>query len=135
PAAVPHEQEDEEQWHAEQPHGRDEVRHRQDAVHLDITQTRPVRVFEELGHAWHRTMRPVSEPTSSPEPSVFSRIISGEFPGRFVWRDENVVAFLTIAPMRPGHVLVVPVEQIDKWTDVPPDLWAELSRVAHLIGG
>lgn len=67
--------------------------------------------------------------------SIFSRIIAGELPGRFVWRDERVVAFLTIAPMRPGHTLVVPVEQIDRWTDVPADLWAELCGVSHTIGG
>jgi diadenosine tetraphosphate (Ap4A) HIT family hydrolase len=78
-------------------------------------------------------MRRVSEPTSS-EPTVFTRIIRGELPGRFVWRSDDVVAFLTIAPLRPGHVLVVPVAQIDRWTDVPPELWAETSRVAHAIG-
>lgn len=67
--------------------------------------------------------------------SIFSRIIAGELPGRFVWRDETVVAFLTIAPIRPGHTLVVPVRQIDRWTDVPVDLWTEMSRVSHVIGG
>ena len=41
-------------------------------------------------------------------PSVFTKIIEGEVPGRFVWRDDRCVAFLTIAPLRPGHVLVVP---------------------------
>ena len=76
----------------------------------------------------------MSQPISSSEPSVFSRIIAGELPGRFVWRSDDVVAFLTIAPIRPGHVLVVPVEQIDKWTDVPVDLWSEVNRVAHVIG-
>lgn len=69
------------------------------------------------------------------EPSVFTRVIRGEFPGHFVWRDEEVVAFMTIAPLRPGHVLVVPVEQIDKWTDVPLPLWTRLNEVAHTIAG
>jgi diadenosine tetraphosphate (Ap4A) HIT family hydrolase len=68
-----------------------------------------------------------------PEPSVFSRVISGEFPGRFVHRDPNVVAFLSIAPIQPGHTLVVTVEQIDHWTDVPPDLWAKVSAVSQQI--
>ncbi|MDQ3152659.1 MAG: diadenosine tetraphosphate hydrolase, partial [Actinomycetota bacterium] len=39
--------------------------------------------------------------------TLFSRIIEGELPGRFVWADARCVAFLTIAPLRPGHVLVV----------------------------
>jgi histidine triad (HIT) family protein len=71
---------------------------------------------------------------SGAEPSIFTRIIRGELPGRFVWRDDEVVAFLTIAPIRPGHTLVVPVEQIDQWTDVPPALWARISEVQHHVG-
>ena len=65
-----------------------------------------------------------------PQPTIFSRIIEGELPGRFVWRDADKVAFLTIAPLRPGHVLVVPVEPIDHWLDVPAPLWAEMNDLA-----
>ncbi|MBA2496467.1 MAG: HIT family protein [Acidimicrobiia bacterium] len=66
--------------------------------------------------------------------SIFSRIIDGELPGRFVWRDERCAAMLTIAPLRPGHTLVVPVDEIDHWTDCPPDLLAHLIAVAREIG-
>ncbi len=68
------------------------------------------------------------------DPSVFSMIIRGDLPGRFVWRDDDVVAFLTIAPIRPGHTLVVPVEQIDQWTDVPAPLWARVGEVQQAVG-
>lgn len=67
-------------------------------------------------------------------PSVFTLIINGELPGRFVWKDEHCVAFLTINPLTPGHTLVVPRKEVDQWTDVEPDLWAHLSGVAHTIG-
>ncbi len=67
-------------------------------------------------------------------PSIFTRIIQGELPGRFVWRDERAVAFLTIAPLRPGHTLVVPVEEIDHWLDCDPDLTSHLTAVAQSIG-
>jgi histidine triad (HIT) family protein len=67
-------------------------------------------------------------------PTIFSRIIAGELPGRFVWRDESVVAFLTIAPIRPGHVLVVPIEQTDRFTDVNPTVWVHATAVAQDIG-
>jgi histidine triad (HIT) family protein len=67
-------------------------------------------------------------------PTIFSRIISGEFPGRFVWRDDRVVAFLTIEPMRPGHTLVVPREEVDHWIDLTPDLAAHVFHVAQQIG-
>jgi len=67
-------------------------------------------------------------------PTIFSRIISGEFPGRFVWRDERAVAFLSIEPMRPGHVLVVPREEVDHWIDLDPALASHLFLVAQHIG-
>lgn len=67
-------------------------------------------------------------------PSLFSRIIAGEIPGRFVWRDERCVAFLTIAPLAPGHTLVVPIEEIDHWIDLPEDLLAHVMEVARTVG-
>jgi len=70
----------------------------------------------------------------SDEPTIFTRIIRGELPGRFVWRDADVVAFLTIAPLRPGHTLVVPVAEVDRWTDLPDELWGRLNAVALEIG-
>ena len=66
-------------------------------------------------------------------PTLFTRIIEGEIPGRFVWRDDTVVAFLTIAPLRPGHVLVVPIAPVDKWTDLEPATWAHLTAVSRSI--
>lgn len=67
-------------------------------------------------------------------PSVFTRIIEGELPGRFVWRDERAVAFLTIEPMNPGHTLVVPRVEVDHWIDLDADLAAHLFVVAQWIG-
>ena len=66
--------------------------------------------------------------------TVFTKIIEGEIPGRFVWRDDRAVVFLTIAPMTPGHVLVVPIEEVDHWVDLDPDLAAHLMRVAREVG-
>ena len=66
--------------------------------------------------------------------TLFSRIIEGEIPGRFVWRDERCVAFLTITPLRPGHTLVVSRDEVDEWTDADDDLVAHLMVVAKHIG-
>lgn len=66
--------------------------------------------------------------------SVFTKIINGELPGRFVYRDDKVVAFLTIEPLAYGHTLVVPIEEVDKWTDLSPELWAHLNKVAQQVG-
>jgi diadenosine tetraphosphate (Ap4A) HIT family hydrolase len=66
--------------------------------------------------------------------TVFSKIIAGDLPGRFVYRDETVAAFLTIEPVAYGHTLVVPIEEVDKWTDADPALWAHLNEVAQYVG-
>ncbi len=66
--------------------------------------------------------------------TLFTKIIEGEIPGRFVWRDDRAVAFLTIAPIAPGHALVVPVDEVDHWVDLEPDLAAHLMEVARAVG-
>jgi diadenosine tetraphosphate (Ap4A) HIT family hydrolase len=67
-------------------------------------------------------------------PSIFTKIINGELPGRFVYRDDEVVAFLTIAPVRPGHTLVVPIQEIDSWLDIPDSLRDRLFAVSQKVG-
>jgi len=67
-------------------------------------------------------------------PSIFSRIIAGELPARFVWKDENAVAFLSNRPLRPGHTLVVPRLEVDHWLDVDPQILAHLTKIAQVIG-
>lgn len=66
--------------------------------------------------------------------TVFSKVINGDLPGRIVYRSSDVVAFLSIEPLTYGHVLVVPVEEVDKWTDIAPELWARLNAVAFEVG-
>ncbi len=66
--------------------------------------------------------------------SIFTKIIRGELPGHFVWRDDRAVAFMSIAPLKPGHTLVVPVEEVDHWIDLEPDAMQHLTGVAHWIG-
>ncbi len=65
--------------------------------------------------------------------SIFTQIIDGELPGHFVWKDEECVAFLTIAPLKPGHTLVVPRREVDSWTDLEPEEMQHLIRVAQAI--
>lgn len=66
--------------------------------------------------------------------TIFTRIIDGEIPGRFVWRDEQCVAFLTIAPLTTGHALVVPIQEVDHWIDLDADLAMHCFGVAQQIG-
>ena len=66
--------------------------------------------------------------------TIFTRILQGDIPGTFVHRDPQCAAFLSINPLAHGHTLVVPVEEIDHWVDMPDDLAAHIFQVAHRIG-
>lgn len=69
-----------------------------------------------------------------PMASIFTKIINRELPGRFVYEDDDVVAFLTIEPMTQGHTLVVPRAEIDNWQDVDGPAFARVMSVSQLIG-
>ncbi|PNI10056.1 diadenosine tetraphosphate hydrolase [Arthrobacter sp. AFG7.2] len=66
--------------------------------------------------------------------TLFTRILNGEIPGRFVWREPEVAAFLTTGPLADGHTLVVPTEEVDRWTDASPEILAKVMEVARRIG-
>jgi diadenosine tetraphosphate (Ap4A) HIT family hydrolase len=66
--------------------------------------------------------------------TVFTKIINRELPGRFVYEDDEVVAFLTIQPMTQGHTLVVPRAELDQWQELDPAVFARVMSVAQLIG-
>ena len=66
--------------------------------------------------------------------TVFTKIINGELPGRFVYEDDEVVAFLTIQPMTQGHTLVVPRAEIDQWQDIDKAQLGRVMSVAQLVG-
>ena len=67
-------------------------------------------------------------------PSIFTCIIDGEIPGRIVWRDEVCVAMVDIRPLNRGHTLVIPIAEVDQWTDLPAEVAAHCTSVAHAVG-
>ncbi|MGH7764910.1 MAG: HIT family protein [Candidatus Dormibacteraceae bacterium] len=66
--------------------------------------------------------------------TIFTQIIEGKIPGRFVWKDDECVSFLSHRPLRPGHALVVPRLEVDHWLDLKPALLAHLTGTARAIG-
>lgn len=66
--------------------------------------------------------------------TIFSKIINGELPGRFVHEDDEFVAFLTIAPVTQGHTLIVPRAEIDQWQDIDPAVWGRLTALSQKVG-
>jgi histidine triad (HIT) family protein len=65
--------------------------------------------------------------------TLFSKIINGDIPGTFVHKDEHCVVFMTINPITDGHVLVVPILEVDHWVDLPHDTSAHVFAVAQRI--
>lgn len=66
--------------------------------------------------------------------TVFTKILTGEWPGHFIYRDEQCAVFLSINPIRPGHALVVPIAEVSHWVDLDPELNAHLMRIAQRVG-
>jgi histidine triad (HIT) family protein len=67
--------------------------------------------------------------------TIFTKIIDGDIPGTFVYRDDLCVVFMSVNPIAPGHALVVPIEEIDHWIDATPEVSGHLFEVAHRIAG
>ena len=67
-------------------------------------------------------------------PTIFTRILNGDIPGTFIYRDDRCAAFLSINPLADGHVLVIPVEEVDHWVDLSPTLSEHLFKVSHHLG-
>ncbi|HSE61919.1 MAG TPA: HIT family protein [Candidatus Saccharimonadales bacterium] len=60
------------------------------------------------------------------EPSIFTRIISGDIPSHKVYEDDKTFAFLDIHPVLPGHTLVVPKAQVDRLEQLDDDDYVAL---------
>ena len=67
------------------------------------------------------------------EESVFTKIIKREIPAEIVYEDENVIAFLDIAPTNPGHTLVVPKKPARNVFDIDEESWGVLFRSVRTI--
>lgn len=66
--------------------------------------------------------------------SVYTKILEGRAPGRFIWRDDSCFAILTIEPRTPGHTLVIPLVEVDRWTDLCEELALHIFRIGRIIG-
>jgi len=58
--------------------------------------------------------------------SIFTKIINGEIPCHKVHENERFLAFLDISPLKTGHTLVIPKQEIDYLFDLPADLLSEI---------
>jgi len=61
--------------------------------------------------------------------TIFDRILDGEIPCHKVYEDEQVLAFLDIGPLAPGHTLVIPKERRARLHELSDESAAALGRV------
>jgi histidine triad (HIT) family protein len=65
--------------------------------------------------------------------TIFSRILRGEIPCARVYEDADVLAFLDIAPLSPGHTLVIPKEPAATLDQLSDEAAAAIGRVLPRI--
>ncbi len=65
--------------------------------------------------------------------TIFSKILQGQVAASFVYQDEKVSAFMDIQPINPGHVLVIPNQEVGSLTDLDEETVVHLFRLGHRI--
>ncbi len=65
--------------------------------------------------------------------SIFTKIIAREIPGHFIWEDDLCISIMTIMPIRDGHCMVIPKQEVDHWDDVPEDTARHLMSVSQKV--
>ncbi len=65
--------------------------------------------------------------------SLFTRIVQGEIPCHKLAEDDRFLAFLDIRPIRLGHALVIPKQEIDYFFDLDDTLIGDIMRFAKPV--
>jgi len=65
---------------------------------------------------------------------IFCKIVAGDIPCAKVYESENCLAFLDIAPVNAGHVLVLPKGHYPTLMDIPEELGSDLTRTLSQVG-
>mgnify|MGYP001591918215 CR=1 FL=1 len=64
---------------------------------------------------------------------VFCKIAAKQLPASIVYEDSKVVAFLDIAPVNPGHTLVIPKGHYSTLNEIPDSTLAELVKAIKKV--
>ncbi|HLT37442.1 MAG TPA: HIT family protein, partial [Enhygromyxa sp.] len=70
-----------------------------------------------------------TESTMSQQPTIFDKILAGEIPCHRVHEDQHTLAFLDIAPLAPGHTLVIPKQARAYLHELDDEYAAAIGRV------
>jgi len=66
---------------------------------------------------------------------VFCKIVRGELPCARVFEDEQCLAFLDIAPVCPGHTLLIPKRHYTSALEAPAEALAALAQRLPVVAG
>ena len=64
---------------------------------------------------------------------IFCKIVRGEIPCVKIYEDENTLAFMDIAPLNQGHVLIIPKSHYETILDIEPDVFGWLGKVVARV--
>ena len=67
------------------------------------------------------------------ESCVFCRIVKGVAPADVVYSDDNVLAFMDIQPVNPGHVLVIPKAHAAGLSNLDEETGGHMFKVAMRV--
>ena len=67
--------------------------------------------------------------------TIFSKIVAGEIPAYKVAESVDFLAFLDIAPLAEGHVLVIPKNEVDYLFDLDDETYTGLQLFAKIVAG
>jgi len=65
---------------------------------------------------------------------VFCKIVRGEIPAHIIYEDKDVLAFLDVNPVNPGHVLIIPKEHYIDMAETPDKFVCKVMVVAKKVG-
>ena len=65
--------------------------------------------------------------------SIFSKIVAGDIPAYKVAESNEFLAFLDIAPLAEGHLLVIPKKEVDNLFDLDDETYTGLMIFAKII--
>lgn len=65
---------------------------------------------------------------------IFCKIVAGEIPSTKVYEDDDILAFMDIAPINPGHVLVIPKEHHCSSSTIPAGVAGKMFQIGSRIG-
>lgn len=66
--------------------------------------------------------------------SIYTKIRLGKIPGEILYSDDLCFVILTIMPNNPGHMLLIPVQEVADWQEIEPEVFNHMMRLAQKLG-